>query len=199
MIDHPLPPSGMGGILKRILLAVPIIALIAVIIVGVAQVRGNSTPEPTMTKSNAVQPTLGPVIQATTVGSGEDTAQFPAHSSAKAPSTALVLQFELAYNTPDPNTRTSLLTKVATPQYVAANRVVGSNETKGLTVSIDPRVSIVRSSCDATIISCYVISRVDITSMRGGKKVNAFQAPLHATDWINTIKGWRVASEAEVR
>lgn len=202
MVGRQSPYESGGSIARTIVLGAIIVALAAAIVIGAAVRAGHPSGRAGPPQTHGTVRSTAPAAAVSSAAAEPDEDKpdpVASHGPDKAPSTALVIRFEQAYNTPDPTKRRALLAPLATPQYLADFSVSDKDKTDGLTVTVNPDDSTVTKSCDTDSVSCYVVTQVALTSTRAGKKVNSFLVPLHATEWLNTPDGWRVASETAVR
>lgn len=113
------------------------------------------------------------------------------------PSDELVWQFEEAYWIGDPEKRTAELAPFVTPQYLDANRT-DEDRSGGATLSVVRKSSTVEIAVSEDRTAASVVTTALIHITRNGELVNELPNQVHATFWINTPEGWKVAQETAV-
>lgn len=172
-------------------------AIIAVVLVGVIvniatkQPVNETVSTPSVSQAAASSASIAPQDQEDTPSDTSDL------STIQQPTVNQVWQFETAHNTRDPQTKAKLLATVATSQYIEANRDDYS-KASDITVAVNQSKSRLTVTVDTTRTSSYVETRVVLDVSESGVTKTVTLAP-HGSYWINTIDGWKIARDAEVR
>ena len=175
-----------GGLLfKTFLAVVGIGGLVAICIWATVQ-------KPT----SATDVDASPTASSTPVVIGEDDTPpvYEDISEASQPTEEEVWAFETAYVTADPAEQLPLLEKVATPQYISEEYSSVSIDVDKLVVEIDRRTSSFSVQKDSENTHCFITSNLNLESSRDGEPVLTYSIQ-HTTVWVNTLDGWKVASE----
>lgn len=180
--------------LNQLAIGMVFVALIALIVIGITWPRHTAVPP----VASASSSTATPHISSPSKPNEQSLPEF-AISTEPRPITADVWRFEEAYNGLNPVSKTSQLQPYVTSQYLQANQSDDTDRSAGLNVLVDSNTSTVSFTCSSDALSCYVVTHVTLTSYRSGTAVRTYSVPAHATIWINTPDGWRVAQETEVR
>jgi len=130
----------------------------------------------------------------TVIGEDDTPPVYEDISPANQPTDEEVWAFETAYVTADPAEQLPLLEKVATPQYISDEYSAVSIDVDKLVVEVDRLTSSFSVQKDPDNTHCFITSNLNLNSFRNGELVLSYPIQ-HTTVWVNTLEGWKVASE----
>jgi hypothetical protein len=176
------------GLLLKVSLAVLGIGALLALCIWVTVQKPSSPAD--VTVSTSTDPSAAPTI----IGEDDTPPMYKEISEAEQPTDEQIWEFETAYVTADPAEQLPLLEKVATPQYISSEYSSESIETNGLVVEVDRLTSVFSIEKDRDKTHCFVTSHLNLNSFRNNEPVLSYQIK-HTTLWVNTLEGWKVASE----